>query len=168
MGGCGRGGPAPRLPPNSPRGIKSCPRGRGGRRSRGEGKGQKLGNPRPFRATLQAPFLPLAPHLPPRSKPGEVESLGARPSASSIAQWDKVLPPPLSPPQQHHHQQLAQQLVYQQRRQVRGVRRHHSSSDAMAGQKRPTQLSVPGGHQSLPPGVPVPWIMLGGIRKSRR
>ena len=117
------------------------------------------------------PFRPLPSPRSPPSSPFQAwrsRSLGARPSASSIAQWDKVLPPPLSPPQQHHQQQLAQQLVYQQRRQVRGVRRHHSSSDAMAGQKRPTQLSVPGGHQSLPPGVPVPWIMLGGIRKSRR
>ena len=62
MGGGGRGGPAPRLQPSPPRGIKSCPRGGGGgRRSRGGGKGQKLGNPRPFRATLQAPSVPSLP-----------------------------------------------------------------------------------------------------------
>ncbi|KAK7508274.1 hypothetical protein BaRGS_00000513, partial [Batillaria attramentaria] len=80
---------------------------------------------------------------------------------SDLTVWERGTP-------RHPQQETEQQL--QQRQQTpppppqaekRGVRRHYSSSDAMADQKRPTQLLVPGTH----PGIP--WITASGIRKSR-
>lgn len=85
-----------------------------------------------------------------------------RNSAADACVWEKVA---VAGQQQQQQQQQLQHQHHQQQQSARVVRRHFSSSDAMASQKRPSQLHVPSVHHG---GLPIISLTAAGIRKSYR